>query len=265
MYRSEVSFGIIMDVYVDILMLTNVYITYFFIKALQITIHRKYTALRVLTASLIGGISSMQILLSVGIAVSAGIKVITLLLISALLEGLNFKAIIKSCAVLISVNILFIGLCFLLWKFFNRAVIVIGVTVYFDISLLMLAVVTIITYSIFWLYDYLSFMNSAKRGAKVCVKIDSNEVMLNGICDTGNSLYDFFAQKPVIVCNSKDLEKAFCSKRFKLLPYKTVSGSGMIRVYTPKSVKIDNRTVEANIALTELGEPRAIYNPNILR
>lgn len=254
-----------MDVYIDILILTNVYVTYFFIKAVEKTVHKKYRAAKVLTASLIGGVSSMQILLTGSLILSGAIKVLTLFLISMILEGIKIKAVLKACAAMVSVNLLFIGLCFVLWKVFGRAVIVIGVTVYFDISLLMLAVITILTYAVFWLHDYLSFRCASKRGARVCVKTDFDEVVLDGISDTGNSLYDFFAQKSVVVCCSQELEKAFGSKRFKLLPYKTVNGSGMIRVYTPKSVRIDNKQVDVNIGMTNLGEPRAIFNPNILR
>ncbi len=254
-----------MDVYVDILILTNVYVTYFFIKAVEVSVHKKYSAARVLSASLIGGMSSMQILLTGNLLISGGIKLLTLFLISVILEGLNFKAILKACGAILSVNLLFIGICFVLWKALGRAVIVIGVTVYFDISLIMLAVVTILTYAVFWLYDYLSFRCASKRGATVCVKTDLDEITLDGISDTGNSLYDFFAQKAVIVCCSQELEKAFDSKRFKLLPYQTVNGSGMIRVYTPKSVRIDNKQVDVNIGMTNLGSPRAIFNPNILR
>lgn len=252
-------------IYVDVLILTNVYITYFFIKSVMLVSHRKYTVFKVISASLIGGISSLQIFISDSLFFSFAVKLITLFIISLILSGLRLKTLFDTAGKLILVNLLFIGMCVLIWKILGRAVYIIGVTVYFDISLIILVLVTAITYAVFWIYDYISFRNCAKKGASVEIKTESVSVRLDGISDTGNSLYDFFSQKSVIVCSSDELEAAFKNKLYKLLPYSTVNGSGLIKVYTPKCVYIDNRQVDVSIAITKLDETKAIFNPNILR
>lgn len=254
-----------MTVYVDVLMLTNVYITYFFIKSVMLISHRKCTALKTISASLIGGISSLQIFISESLIISLAIKLASLLIISLILSGFDLRKLLDTAAKLVLVNMLFIGMCVLIWRLLGRSVYIIGVTVYFDISLILLVIVTAVTYAVFWIYDYISIRLCSKRGTKVEIKTENVSVTLDGISDTGNSLYDFFAQKSVIVCSSKELETAFGNKRFKLLPFSTVNGSGLIKVYTPSSVYIDNRQVDANVGITQLDESKAIFNPNILR
>ncbi len=254
-----------MTIYVDVLILTNVYITYFFIKSVMLISHKKYTALKTISASLIGGISSLQIFISDNLLIGLCLKLFSLFIISLILSGLSIKALLDTAAKLIMVNLLFIGMCILIWRLLGRAVYIIGVTVYFDISLIMLVVVTAVTYAVFWIYDYISFRLCAKKGAKVEIKTENVSVSLDGISDTGNSLYDFFSQKSVIICCSEELEAAFKNKLYKLLPYSTINGSGLIKVYTPTCVHIDNRQVDVNIAITKLDEAKAIFNPNILR
>ncbi len=254
-----------MTVYIDVLILTNVYFTYFFIKSVMLVSHKRFSPLRTLLASLLGGISSLQIFISDSLPLSTLAKLLSLALISLLLSGFNARDFLDTALKLILVNLLFIGLCIVLWRLLGRSVYIIGMTVYFDISLVILVLVTVITYAAFWVYDYISFRLSARRGAKVRVETENSLVTLDGISDTGNSLYDFLSQRSVIVCSSKELEAAFENKLYKLLPFETVNGSGLVRVYVPKKVYIDSKSVEANIALVKLDKPKAIFNPNILR
>lgn len=254
-----------MDIYVDVLIVTNIYITYIFIKAATLISHTKYPIHRVLTASLIGGMSSLQILITGNLLLSFAIKLLTLFLIAFVLAGFKYKEILNLTAKLTVINLMFIGIVMLIWRVFGRAVYMIGVTVYFDISMLMLVAVTAITYLMFWIYDLLSFRLASRNGGEVTVVTDQKRVCLSGVSDTGNTLYDFFAEKPVVVCSSDELEAEYQNKRYKLLAYTTVNGKGLIRVYTPKEVFIDQKRVDVNIGLLEDSATRAVYNPCILR
>lgn len=254
-----------LTVYVDVLFITNLYITYVFIKAAQLLSHCKISRLRVIIASAVGGVASFSVFLTESLLLSLFIKLASLAAIGFILSGKKPRAFLAITSRLVIINLLFIGLCVLLWKLLGQTVYIIGATVYFDISLLTLMLTTAATYLLFWIYDFLSLRLNSKDGREVTVVTENSSVTLNGISDTGNTLYDFFTQKPVIVCSSDRLEKELGNLSCRLLAFTTVNGKGLIRVYSPKDVIIDGRSVNVSVGLMSDEKVYAVYNPCVLR
>ncbi len=69
---------------------------------------------------------------------------------------------------------------------------------------------------------------------KVTIYLNNGNILyLNGLMDTGNNLIDPYTHKKVIIINKK------VNEDYILVPYKTISDSGLLKCFKPKKVYID--------------------------
>ena len=170
------------------------------------------------------------------------------------------------------------------------AIIVHNYSVYFNISVLTLAISTIIAYIIICIITLiLDKKFNINHSYKINLKLFGKMYLLNAICDSGNSLIDTFSGKPVIICNSKEIaeianiddnkkysaeEYLDVMKNFKglrLLPYATIGNKGIIPAFLAESIIISNeknevKPVDAYIGLciNKSSSYEAIFNPRLL-
>ncbi len=108
---------------------------------------------------------------------------------------------------------------------------------------------------------------------------NKNNVTLWGVVDTGNALKDPLSGKPVIIADNSVLknlisphitEANLCEfvrpEDFRVIPYKTISQSGVIYGFTPDKVEIKNQTVkDVIIAQAPIHlEADALLNPLLI-
>ena len=89
----------------------------------------------------------------------------------------------------------------------------------------------LIKYNYFLLFIPI-IMNIYKRFAYDLKNIISIKY-LNGLMDTGNNLIDPYTHRKVIIINKK------VNENYILVPYKTISDSGLIKCFKPKKIYID--------------------------
>lgn len=123
------------------------------------------------------------------------------------------------------------------------------------------------------------------------IKIDGKEVDLKGITDTGNSLRETFSDYPVIIVESQAIKDLFPSdvyrsiiavgtvenyswnKRFRLIPYNTVSGEGVLTAFRPDEIVIKSggkeiKTKKIYVAVSERrisADFEAVLNSEIVK
>lgn len=69
---------------------------------------------------------------------------------------------------------------------------------------------------------------------KVTIYLNNGNILyLNGLMDTGNNLIDPYTHKKVIIIDKK------IDENYILVPYKTISDSGLIKCFKPKKIYID--------------------------
>ena len=69
---------------------------------------------------------------------------------------------------------------------------------------------------------------------KVTIYLNNGRILyLNGLMDTGNNLIDPYTHRKVIIINKK------VNENYILVPYKTISDSGLIKCFKPKKIYID--------------------------
>ncbi len=82
------------------------------------------------------------------------------------------------------------------------------------------------------------------------VKITFNKktVTLNALVDTGNNVYDYLNNRPVIFVNKEFIEYEGC--KIHTIDISTLNGGSRVLCITPKSVEIDGKVYKATIGIS---------------
>ncbi len=267
-------------IYVDILIVVNLYVNYFLLCAVQKISNSRANYKRKIIAALIGAFMSLSIILPAFLFVVSMIyKILGTIFINYVAFGK--EGLIKNSLLYLLSGIVFAGVMLLVSSIFSaNSVFMINGSVYYDISFVALLIFTAVAYLVITIVKNI-FDNSAyKNGAfRVVIDIGTKCISLDGVADTGNMLCDNLTGKPVIVCDKTDfdfdlsqlLEKKemLRFRSFRYLAYSTISGEYVMPIFSPISIKIyDNsngrcKNVDAFVGLAENCK-NAVFNPKML-
>lgn len=279
-----------MYIYVDILIITNIYMDFLLIQAAKAITHSPMKTVRGLAAAGIGSLFSLVIFFPrLNAAALFFIKLISSALIVWTAFGFdNIRAYIKRLFVFYLSAFIFGGLGTCLSAAAGGKLIASrnGV-IYADFSLPALVVTSISAYACIAVYKH--FADCSEEGAVYTVIVSDKDktVSFRAMADTGNILKDSFTGKPVIVCPRRFLEELYGSvpdegsfvlrkggtavfSRWRLIPYTTVSSSGLTAIICPREICIKNeytgRIFRADAYLAAAGEDTelAVFHPKIL-
>ncbi len=279
-----------MVIYIDVLFLINLYVTYFELLSVCIFTHNKISVIRMIVSSVIGGLFSFIIFLpDESVLISTVIKLVSCVIISFVAMG--FKDFFKNTVFLLLVNFIFSGLMLCLWLFVAPLdMFYSNGTMYFDIDGLAIIISTSIAY--FVIKGIRFFLDrNGKTDKKYFLEIHNNGsvISLSALADTANGLVDYFSGTPVVICKKENCKEIVpeclenisdyagninteSMKGIRILPFSTISGEGF--VYAFKVDKIIIREIEGNkfyivralIGITDKSKQEydAIFNPKIL-
>ena len=265
-------------IYVDVLVGVNLFINYFLLlataKFLLLPVKRK----RLVLASAVGALYSLTILLP---EISPVLSVFVKLLMSASIiwaafgyGGINF--FIKKTAVFYIINFAFAGLMMALWYFLSPSGLIIrNSVVYFDISPLLLIVLTVLCYLLVTFLNRITGRQMPKGlYCRVSVKRGNSSCVFSAKVDTGNSLKEPFSGNPVVVAYEKAVSAIIPpegSIGFRAVPYGTVSGEGILKAFKPDEFtvlygkrKAETKNVYIAVSKTKPGDCDALLNPELL-
>lgn len=294
--------GRIVTIYVDILLLLNLYVNYFLIRATMVFTHRSISTSRMLVASAVGSLFSLTIFLPEFFMVPTVLsKLGAAFLLVLILYGIQPPGdYFRSVGIFLGMNFVFAGVMLALWwlatpmnMYYNNGM------VYFDISFFALAVATVAAYFLIRLIRYFLDSRAAlDKHVQVIVNRGKDRVELEAILDSGNTLVDAFSGMPVIICDLSrlahilplDYLEAFASddlnrlenlvqgkgelRGMRLLPYSTVGSTGVLPSFRADAVflkgeRLRARPVNALIGVSATGLTEgaygAIVNPKLLQ
>lgn len=282
-------------VYIDILLILNLYVSYFLIKGSSVFLHEHIKAWRCVLGASAGALSSLVILLpelpallNLSIKLASGLVVV--------LIAFGFHSIyryLKNALVFITVNVAFAGIMLALWYFASPLGMVYkNGYAYFDISF---AAITISTIAAYGLIKAVRHILDVKFGLdriySITVNNEGKTASFAAFPDSGNTMTDFFTGLPVIICDREacreiipevaDMLSGFDEldpdiiKGVRLLPYSTINGSGLMPVFRPESIVIssdtgrsDSKRVTAMIGISQKklsqDDTNAVFNPKLL-
>lgn len=248
-------------IYVDVLIAVNLFINYFLIISTAKFLHLKTNTLRIVMGEILGGIYSLYILLPpTNLIISLIIKF--LMAASIIFAAFKFSAIkifFKTLICFYLINFAFSGIMLALWCTLRpHGMAVNNGVVYFGISPTVLVVSTVITYILLKITNRI--IGKRSFGKTICeVKIfgENSASVFTALIDTGNSLAEPFSGLPVIVVKSENIKNicpeeilsaekmssldktVFLNSKFRMIPFKTISGEGLLPSFKPKCVIIN--------------------------
>lgn len=284
-----------MVIYLDVLILINLYVTYFQILAVSVFIHRKTVWYRKLSAAGIGAVASLSIFIPQEMVLTLTLlKIFLCALIAFVAFGYTgFRAYAVSVLFLMLVNFVFSGLMLCVWLFAApMKMLFINGTVYFGIDTMTIILSTCAAYGVVRIIRYILDKNGKTDGKyTVIIKNNGRECRLSALADSGNGMVDCFSGLPVIVCrrdmcadvsppaidmieNNGDISDIGTQmiKGIRIMPFSTVGKGGLICMFKAESVVIDDETNEEKYPVNALigiviggrQEYEAIFNPKIL-
>lgn len=271
-----------MTVYIDVLIILNLYINFILVRTAAMFLRRKINRRKCVFAALLGAFSSLiilaptlpfyinipyKILLCAGMVLIAfGKQKVKDFLICALfflLVGFLFGGLLTGIEAIFAPNgmILNNGACF------------------FNIPIAALASFTTAAYFLMKLVKRLSD-GKTKRFCTIRITQNGASVTLRGLCDTGCEVRDIFLGKPVIVCDYEKTAavipaeivdylagKVEALEKIRLIPCQTVSGSAAIPVFKAQGVLIDGKQADVLVGVSKNKlneEVDCVFNPNII-
>lgn len=262
-------------IYVDVLVLINVYIGYFLFISTKRLLNLKIKRWRLAISCILSGLSSLLILIDMNAIELAISKIICIICICvpAFFNG-TIKYFLKCILTFFVVNVIFGGTMFAIWYFITPPAMQFknGI-VYFDISAIMLAIFTIITYIIICIFTHF-FRRKTDIADSYDIKIahQGREVLVRSMLDTGNKLTDIFSGLPIILCSiksirplvnqrlidciksseliadDKNLQEFLIKEHIKMIPISCVSGESSVFAFKPdKLIMLDKKGKPINV------------------
>lgn len=284
-----------MVIYLDVLILINLYVTYFQILAVSVFTHRKTVWYRKLSAAGIGAVASLSIFIPQEMVLTLTLlKIFLCALIAFVAFGYTgFRAYAVSVLFLMLVSFVFSGLMLCVWLFAApMKMLFINGTVYFGVDTMTIILSTCAAYGVVRIIRYILDKNGKTDGKyTVIIKNNGRECRLSALADSGNGIIDCFSGLPVIVCrrdmcadvsppaidmieNNSDISDIGTQmiKGVRIMPFSTVGKGGLICMFKAESVVINDETNEEKYPVNALigiviggrQEYEAIFNPKIL-
>ncbi|MFI3324571.1 MAG: sigma-E processing peptidase SpoIIGA [Clostridia bacterium] len=259
--------------YADVLWIVNLYVDYFILLAVKDLLNLNINLKRLILASVVGACFSLISLLNINTYFNLFISVIVAFIICLIaFYKKKLKFLIKPFACFFIISYIFSGIIFLISQYTTFAFLV-GGTVYFQISPIVLFVFTVISFSIFKLLNIIkgNFDNKVNF-CKIIIEKNGNKVELLAKIDTGNTLKEPFSNKPVIIAEKESLINLNMNKNenYRLIPFNTLGGNGLLPAITADKIYTKKDGIELNAFLAlydgklSAGSFNCLLNPDIL-
>ena len=278
-----------MYIYIDILLITNIYTNFFLLKTTARLTHTPMRNSKCILAALAGSLFSLVILLpQLNSALLLLIRILTAAVMIIIgFSGKTFRETYHIGLIFFFVSFIFAGIEYGITILSNsRNMIWHNSTLYINISMATLIISTIISYAaISFFRYYLDSKNADDYKFTIIITHNGKNVVIDGIEDTCNNLTDVFTGKPVIVCGKNNIselfdkaELDFISEKdelkfiegWRLIPFSTIHSDGILPIFKPTGTIIKCpeknivKTADVYIGIVNRKMHAAVFNPKIL-
>lgn len=278
-----------MYIYIDILLITNIYTNFFLLKTTARLTHTPMRNSKCILAALAGSLFSLVILLpQLNSALLLLIRILTAAVMIIIgFSGKTFRETYHIGLIFFFVSFIFAGIEYgITILSYSRNMIWHNSTLYVNISMATLIISTIISYAaISFFRYYLDSKNADDYKFTIIITHNGKTVVIDGIGDTCNNLTDVFTGKPVIVCGKNNIselfdkaELDFISEKdelkfiegWRLIPFSTIHSDGTLPIFKPTGTIIKCpeknivKTADVYIGIVNRKMHAAVFNPKIL-
>lgn len=263
-------------IYLDVLLIQNLYVNYFLLRAAARLTHSPLHWLRCGVTALVTSLFSLLILLPpLPFALQLLVKIVCAVLTVSLAFGFHRNVWLKQVICFFLCNFLLAGLLLAVCSQTKQGFAAWGNSCwYLNFSLFHLILFTGLAYSLLHLLQFFHSRNALQDNFQVCIRLEGKTVVMPGLADTGNTLMDLFSGAPVIVCSEASLAELLQGRQprqlrgYRLLPCATVTAEGLLPLFRPDEVCVRNlsnrksRQVDAMIGIGGTQES-AVFHPKL--
>ncbi|HCA04892.1 MAG TPA: hypothetical protein DEO32_03230 [Ruminococcaceae bacterium] len=232
-------------VYIDVLITVNIFIDFFLIICVKALLHINQKLYRLIFGAVLGGFFSLAALLP---RIPFGLNFIAdaALAVPIILVSFGFgsiKLLIKRTALYFFCSFFFCGIMIFVYTSFRpKGMEIYNDVVYFNISPVLLIILTLVCYYLLRLWERFSKSDMSRRVCKVTIRSNGKSADFNAVVDTGCNVREPFSDDYVIIAERELLNGIEPEENtLRLIPFETIAGSGIIRGFKPKQVLIDGR------------------------
>lgn len=238
-------------IYIDILITVNVFIDFMLIVCVKSFLNISVSLKRMILGSVAGGILSVSALLPrLPFLLNIFMDLFCAIIIVLICFGYDsIKALIKRTAVYFLVSFIFCGIMIFIYTAFKPSGMQIyNDKVYFNISPLVLIILTVVCYYIIMLIKRLTKGETGGGVYNVEVKIKSKSITFCAKVDTGCNLKEPFSGEYVIVAEKTLLESFEPDKNtLRAIPFNSLGGDGIIYGFKPDKVIVGSRDIGKSV------------------
>lgn len=228
-----------MTVYLDLVFFINFFFDFILLYGTKYILKARPKFYRIILGSLIGGGSIFFLFLNINSLELFILKII--ISIMMILTTFGIKNFFKTYLYFYIISIFLGGsMYFLNYTFSSKHQGLIffsnGLSINF---IVMLILAPVIVY--FYIKEYKACKLEINNYHDVTIYIRNNKYSLKGYLDTGNTLIDPYKKRGIILLNLDESKISIKDKKLIYVPYKTITGSGVIPCYKIDKVLVDNK------------------------
>ncbi len=234
-------------IYVDVLITVNIFIDFFLILCTKKFLNIKCSMLRMIIGSLFGGLSSIIALFP---PLEFGINILIDIALAALIIIVTFgfceiKNFVRRTIVYFSFSFSFCGIMIFIYTSFKpKGMEIYNDIVYFNISPIVLIILTLACYYILNLIKRLTKGVSGGGTCNVEICVENNHYSFCAKIDSGCNLKEPFSGDYVIIAEHIAIDyyspKEEC---LRIIPFGSLGGNGILKGFKPSEVIIDGKEI----------------------
>lgn len=243
-----------MKVYVDLIFILNVWIDFLILVTVSLILKRNESIKKIFIASIVGGISTFILFLSIS---KISLIILKILICSLMiLISFSFKSLKNFLENIIYFYLVSISLAGVIYLIKNNY----PINNFFH-NFLFLSFVTPIVLFIYYKKSK-QINNFYNNLYKVNLYYLGNIYNFIAFLDTGNRLYDQYKKRPIILINTNEIE--FDYSKGILVPFKTANGKTVLKCLIADKIVIDNKITRKNVVFGLVNEKFNIEEVDML-
>ena len=214
-----------MIVYVDIVFVLNIFLDFILLMSVSVILTRNVKIKRILLGSLMGGVSTFILFISLSSVLLFLIKLFLGIVMVLITFGYkNIKYMFNNLFYLYTLSFSVGGVMYLLMDkgIYNYLVLIIGFMV--------------VNY--LYIKQIKKFKNNYSEYYHVEIKYKNQKLKLVGFLDTGNKLYDNYHHRPIILIDQKI---KYQLQDIIYVPYTSLNNTSILKCIRPDTIIINNK------------------------
>lgn len=240
-------------IYIDVLITVNIFVDFFLILCTQRLLNIRAGLVRIILGSAAGGLLSLAALLP---KIPAGINILVdivfaVIIIFTAFGRTNLKNFIKRVAVYFVLSFTFCGIMIFIYTAFKpKGMEIYNDTVYFNISPILLIILTLVCYYILKLIKRLTKGVCGKSTCIIEISVNDSATSFFAAVDTGCNVKEPFSGDFAIIAEGEILRDLRLSDdKMRIIPFESLGGDGILKGYKADNVKIDGKELSCGVYL----------------